>query len=68
MSEEPGVLRKEDEMREHEREARERSDEERGPLATPEQDASDDPLGTPEKDAMPAPPGNVQGGSLGGAS
>ena len=49
------------EMREHEREARERSDKERDePL--------DDELGTPDSDAMPAPPGNVQGGTLGGAS
>ena len=44
-------------MREHEREAREHSDDER-----------DDDLGTPDGDAIPAPPGNVQGGNLGGAS
>ena len=56
MPEDPGVVRKEEEMREHEREARERSEDER------------DPLGTPDEDAMPAPPGNVQGGGLGGAS
>ncbi len=56
MSEEPGAVRKEEEMREHEREARERSEDER------------DPLGTPDEDAMPAPPGNVQGANLGGAS
>ena len=55
MPEDPGAVRKE-EMREHEREARERSDDER------------DPLGTPDEDAMPAPPGNIQGGNLGGAS
>ncbi len=56
MPEDPGAVRKEEEMREHEREARERSDDER------------DPLGTPDEDAMPAPPGNVQGANLGGAS
>ena len=56
MSEERDAVRKEEEMREHEREARERSDDER------------DPLGTPDEDAMPAPPGNIQGANLGGAS
>lgn len=56
MPEEPEAVRKEQEMREHEREARERSEDER------------DPLGTPDEDASPAPPGNVQGANLGGAS
>jgi hypothetical protein len=56
MPEEPAAVRKEEEMREHEREARERAEDER------------DPLGPPDDDAMPAPPGNVQGGGLGGAS
>ena len=56
------AARIEQEMREHERQARERQDgsEGDGPL--------DDELGTPDSDAMPAPPGNIQGGSLGGAS
>ena len=57
MPEDPAAVRKEEEMREHEREARERSDDER-----------DDSLGTPDDDAMPAPPGNIQGANLGGAS
>jgi hypothetical protein len=53
---ESDAVRQEKEMREHEREARERSEDER------------DPMGTPDGDANPAPPGNVQGGNLGGAS
>lgn len=57
MTEETGAARKEQEMREHEREARERSEDEQG-----------EDLGTPDGDEMPAPPGNVQGGGLGGAS
>jgi hypothetical protein len=52
-----GAAKKEQEMREHEREARERSS-----------DELDEEVGTPDSDAMPAPPGNVQGGNLGGAS
>lgn len=56
MSEEPGAVRKEEEMREHEREARERSGDERNPE------------GTPDDDANPAPPGTIQGANLGGAS
>ena len=60
MSEDPGrragADQQEQEMREHEREARERSGDER------------DPVGTPDGDAMPAPPGSIQGGNLGGAS
>ncbi len=56
MSDKPEAARKEEEMREHEREARERSEDER------------DPLGTPDDDAIPAPPGNIQGANLGGAS
>ncbi len=51
-----GAAKQEEEMREHERQARERSGDEQ------------DPMGTPDGDAMPAPPGNVQGGGLGGAS
>ncbi len=51
-----GAAEQEEQMREHEREARERSDDER------------DPIGTPDQDAMPAPPGGIQGGNLGGAS
>ena len=66
MSEEPGALRKEEQMREHEREARERSGDERDPSGTPSGEG--DPLGTPDGDAMPAPPGNIQGANLGGAS
>ena len=58
MSDEPrdDALQTEQEMREHEREARERAEDE------------DDPIGTPDSDAMPAPPGNAGGGNLGGAS
>ena len=66
MSEEPGALRKEEQMREHEREARERSSDERDPSGTPSGEA--DPLGTPDDDAVPAPPANIQGANLGGAS
>jgi hypothetical protein len=59
MSEDPGretgAVRKEEELREHEREARERAEDER------------EPLGTPDEDAVPAPPGNA-GANLGGAS
>jgi hypothetical protein len=57
------ALDKEREMREHEREARERSDAEGGDKGDLEED-----LGTPDSDAMPAPPGPAQGGNLGGAS
>lgn len=69
MPEDPGAVRKEAEMREHEREARERSpderDDARDPLAS---QGDDDPVGTPDDDAVPAPPGNIQGANLGGAS
>jgi hypothetical protein len=61
MPDEKNAADKEREMREHEREARERSGAEGDqPL--------DEDLGTPDDDAMPAPPGPAQGGSLGGAS
>ena len=54
------AVQREQEMRAHEREARERAE---------GSDADEDPsLGTPDSDANPAPPGNVQGANLGGAS
>ena len=65
MPEDPGAVRREQEMREHEREARERSPDERDPLAS---QGDDNPVGTPDDDATPAPPGNIQGANLGGAS
>jgi hypothetical protein len=70
MSEKPGALRKEEEMREHEREARKRSGDERDDAGDPLASAGDerDPIGTPDDDAMPAPPANIQGANLGGAS
>ena len=54
---------REREMREHEAEAREREGAERDGKTE-----LDEEVGTPDSDAMPAPPGNVQGGTLGGAS
>ena len=69
MPEDPGAVRKEEEMREHEREARERSSDERDDARDPLAAQGDDnPVGTPDDDATPAPPGNIQGGNLGGAS
>ena len=69
MPEDPGAVRKEEEMREHEREARERSSDERDDARDPLASAGDDnPVGTPDEDAMAAPPGNIQGANLGGAS
>ena len=68
MAEEPGAVAKEEEMREHEREARERSPDERDDARDPLASADDDPVGTPDDDAMPAPPANIQGANLGGAS
>ena len=58
----------EEEMREHEAEARKRSSDERDDARDPLASGDDDPLGTPDDDAMPAPPGNIQGANLGGAS
>ena len=59
MSEDPGRHKDaadvEREMREHEREARER-----------DTDELDDEIGTPDSDALPAPPGNIQRGAPGG--
>ena len=69
MPEEPGALRKEEEMREHEREARQRSSDERDDARDSLASQGDDnPVGTPDDDAMPAPPANIQGANLGGAS
>jgi hypothetical protein len=69
MPEDPGAVRKEEEMREHEQKAREHSANERDDASDPlETSGEGDPLGTPDDDAMPAPPGNIQGGNLGGAS
>jgi hypothetical protein len=68
MSDEPGAVRKEAQMREHEREARERADDERDDARDPLATSGDDSLGTPDDDAMPAPPANIQGANLGGAS
>ena len=59
MSDEPNAVRKEQELREHEAEARRRAEGEEG---------DDESLGTPDSDANPAPPGNIQGANLGGAS
>jgi len=68
MPEDPGAVRKEAEMREHEQEARERSEDERDDAVDPlDSGGEGDPLGTPDDDAVPAPPGNI-GGNLGGAS
>lgn len=66
MPEDPGAARKEEEMRDHEQEAREHSEHESDD--TSDTSGEGDPLGTPDGDAMPAPPGNIQGGNLGGAS
>ena len=67
MPEEPGAVRKEEEMREHEQEARERS---RTSATTrrPARHWGGRSARHPDEDAMPAPPGNVQGANLGGAS
>ena len=69
MPEDPGAVRSEAEMREHEQKAREHSEHERDDARDPlDTSGEGDPLGTPDEDAVPAPPGNIQGGNLGGAS
>ena len=58
MPDEPGAIRKEAQMREHEREARERDPDERSPEGEGGGDASA---------AEPAPPGNIQEGTVTGS-